>query len=107
VKRIWTPSWALLSGGWVLVMLSFFYWLVEIAGQRKIVFPFVVVGMNSIFIYVMHSLAAGWIREQLAKHGMGAVFASEWGPVIERCSVLAVLWLLCFWLYRQRAFLRI
>lgn len=107
VKRIWTPSWALLSGGWGLVMLSFFYWLVEIAGQRKIVFPLVVVGMNSIFIYVMHSLSAGWIREQLAKHGFASLFASEWGPVIERCSVLAVLWVLCFWLYRQRAFLRI
>ena len=107
VKRIWTPSWALFSAGWVLLMLSFFYWLVEIAGQRRIVFPLVVVGMNSIFIYVMHSLAAGWIREQLAKHGMATLFASEWGPVFERCGVLAVLWLLCFWLYRQRAFLRI
>jgi heparan-alpha-glucosaminide N-acetyltransferase len=107
VKRIWTPSWAIFSGGWVLLLLSFFYWLVEVAGQRRIVFPLVVVGMNSIFIYVMHSLTAGWISQQLAKHGMAGLFASTWGPVIEKCSVLAVLWLLCFWLYRQRAFLRI
>jgi predicted acyltransferase len=107
VKRIWTPSWAILSGGWVLLILAFFYWLVEIAGQRRIVFPLVVVGMNSIFIYVMHSLSAGWISQQLAKHGMASLFASAWGPVIEKCSVLAVLWLLCFWLYRQRAFLRL
>jgi hypothetical protein len=27
--------------------------------------------------------------------------------VVEKCGVLAVLWLLCFWLYRQRAFLRL
>ncbi len=107
VKRIWTPSWALFSGGWVLIILSFFYWLVEIAGQRRLVFPLVVLGMNSIFIYVMHSLAAGWIRDQLAKHGMASFFALSWGPVIEKASVLAVLWLLCFWLYRQRAFLRL
>lgn len=107
VKRIWSPSWAVFSGGWVLILLSFFYWLVEIAGQRRLVFPLVVVGMNSIFIYVMHSLTAGWIKEQLAKHGMATLFASTWGPVIERCGVLAVLWLLCFWLYRQRAFLRL
>ncbi len=107
VKRIWTPSWALFSGGWVLVMLAFFYWLVEIAGQKKLVFPLVVVGMNSLFIYVMHSLAAGWIHDQLAKHGMASLFAQPWGPVIDKASVLAVLWLLCFWLYRQRAFLRL
>lgn len=107
VKRIWTPSWAVFSGGWVLLMLSFFYWLVEIAGQRRIVFPLVVVGMNSIFIYVMHSLSAGWISQQLSKHGMATFFVTQWGPVIERCSVLAVLWLLCLWLYRQRAFLRL
>lgn len=107
VKRIWTPSWAVFSGGWVLIMLSFFYWLVEVAGQSRVVFPLVVVGMNSIFIYVMHSLCAGWISQQLSKHGMAPFFSSAWGPVIEKCSVLGVLWLLCFWLYRQKAFLRL
>jgi predicted acyltransferase len=80
---------------------------VEVRGWRRLVFPLVVVGMNSIMIYVMHSLSAGWIREQLSKHGMSTLFAGPWGPVYERCGVLAVLWLLCFWLYRQRAFLRL
>lgn len=107
VKRIWTPSWAVFSTGWVLLMLGAFYWLVEVRGWRRLVFPLVVVGMNSIMIYVMHSLSAGWIREQLSKHGMSTLFAGPWGPVYERCGVLAVLWLLCFWLYRQRAFLRL
>ena len=107
VKRIWTPSWVLFSGGLVLVMLTSFYWLIEIVGLKKPFLPLVVVGMNSIFIYVMHSLAAGWIKDQLSKHGMAELFATTWGPVIEKASVLAVLWLLCFWLYRQRAFLRL
>ena len=91
----------------VLVMLTSFYWLIEIVGLKKPFLPLVVVGMNSIFIYVMHSLAAGWIKDQLSKHGMAELFATTWGPVIEKASVLAVLWLLCFWLYRQRAFLRL
>jgi predicted acyltransferase len=107
VKRIWTPSWVLFSGGLVLVMLTSFYWIIEIVGLKKPFFPLVVVGMNSIFIYVMHSLAAGWIKDQLSKHGMAELFATTWGPVIEKASVLAVLWLLCFWLHRQRAFLRL
>ena len=107
VKRIWTPSWVMFSGGWVFLMLSVFYWLVEVAGQRKIVFPLVVVGMNSIFIYLMHSLASGWIRDTIKSHAGQEVFSGYWGPVAERCSVLAVLWLMCFWLYRRRAFLRV
>ena len=107
VKRIWTPSWIFFSGGWVLLMLAAFYWLVEIVGWRKLVWPLVVVGMNSIFIYVMHSLTAGWMVVQLRKHLAPEMFAHDWAPVVERCGVLLVLWLLCLWLYRQRVFLRI
>ena len=107
VKRIWTPSWALFSTGWVLLILAAFYWLVEIAGQRKLVFPLVVVGMNSIFIYVMHSLCAEWIRETLRTHFGQEVFKGTFGPVLQSIGVLLVLWTLCLWLYRQRVFLRL
>jgi predicted acyltransferase len=107
VKRIWTPSWVLFSGGWVLLMLAAFYWVVEVWGWRKLVFPLVVVGMNSIFIYVMSSLSRGWISGALKAHLPDGWTSGFWGPVVEKCGVLAVLWLLCFWLYRQRAFLRL
>jgi heparan-alpha-glucosaminide N-acetyltransferase len=107
VKRIWTPSWVLFSGGWVLILLAAFYWVVEVWGWRRLVFPLVVVGMNSIFIYVMNSLGGGWIRGALKAHLPDVWVAGFWGPVVERCGALAVLWLLCFWLYRQRAFLRL
>ena len=107
VKRIWTPSWAVLSGGWVLILLSFFYWLVEILGMRRLVFPLVVVGMNSIVIYLLHSLCAGWITENLHKHLPETAFPAYWTPVIERCGVLFVLWLICWWLYKQKAFIKL
>ncbi len=107
VKRIWTPSWMVFSTGWVLLMLAGFYYLVEARGWRKIVFPLVVVGMNSIFIYLMSSLASGWIRQSLRQHVPGDWTSTFWAPMIERCGALAVLWLLCWWLHRQRAFLRL
>ncbi len=107
VKRIWTPSWVILSGGWVLILLSFFYGLVEILGMRKLVFPLVVVGMNSIVIYLLHSLCAGWIRENLHKHLPETAFPAYWTPVIDRCGVLFVLWLICWWLYKQKAFIKL
>ena len=107
VKRIWTPSWVILSGGWVLIMLSFFYGLVEIIGTRRLVFPLVVVGMNSIVVYLLHSLCAGWIVDNLHKHLPETAFPAYWTPVIERCGVLFVLWLICLWLYKQKAFLKL
>lgn len=107
VKRIWTPSWAILSGGWVLILLSIFYWLVEVCGMRRLVFPLVVVGMNSIVIYLLHSLCAGWITANLHKHLPETAFPEYWTPVIERCGVLFVLWLICWWLYKQKAFIKL
>lgn len=107
VKRIWTPSWAILSGGWVLIMLAMFYWLVEIMGMRRLVFPLVVVGVNSIVIYLMSNLCTPWIIENLHKHLPEAAYPAYWVPVIERCSMLFVLWLVCWWLYKQKAFLKL
>lgn len=107
VKRIWTPSWAVLSGGWVLILLSVFYWLVEVQGMRRLVYPLVVVGANSLVIYLLHSLCAGWITENLHKHLPETAFPAYWTPVIERCGVLFVLWLVCWWLYKQKAFIKL
>ena len=107
VKRIWTPSWAIFSGGWVVLMLAAFYWLVEIANCRRLVFPLVVVGMNSITMYVFHSLFAGSIRQTLPKHLPAAWFPADYLPLIETCGSLFVLWLICAWLYKQKAFLKL
>ena len=107
VKRIWTPSWVLFSGGIVMLMLSAFYVAIEMLGLRKLAMPLAIVGMNSIFVYLAYQLSSGWIKTTLQVHLGAQIFGGEFGPMIERGSVLAVLWLLCWWLYRRRAFLSI
>ncbi len=116
VKRIWTPSWVLFSGGVVMWFLAMFYLVIEIMEVRLLAMPLVVVGMNSIFVYVMSQLTRGWFRTTIPKHlgfieiEPGVSLFSQaylYAPVVERCSFLAVIWILCWWLYRQRAFLRI
>ena len=44
VKRIWTPSWTLFSGGWCFLLLAAFCWVIETRGYRKWAFPLVVIG---------------------------------------------------------------
>lgn len=107
VKRIWTPSWALFSGGWVVWFLAAFYWLVDIQGWKRLAFPLVVVGMNSLVIYMMDSLAKGWVAQSLKTHLGTSIFSGTFGPLVEQSAILATFWLVCLWLYRQRIFVRI
>ncbi len=124
VKRIWTPSWALYSGGIVVWILAAFYTVVDVAGFRRWTLPLVVVGMNSIAMYMMAQLMKGWTWTMLGIH-LGplvawapvrnaivtvfgqSVFDPAYEPMIRLTSVLIVFWLICWWLYRQRLFVRI
>ncbi len=107
VKRIWTPSWALFSGGWVLWLLAGFFGVIDWWGKKAWAFPLVVVGMNSIAIYLMSHLIKSWLVGTLKSHFGQQIFSGVYGPVYEHLSVLAVLWLICWWLYRQKIFFRI
>src|SRR5262249_34492595 len=52
VKRIWTASFAVYAAGWTCLMLAAFFAVCDMLGWRAWAFPFFVVGMNSIAIYV-------------------------------------------------------
>jgi predicted acyltransferase len=110
VKRIWTPSWTLYSAGWASLLLSAFYSVIDLGGRKRWAFPLVVVGMNSIAMYVLAHLESGFISESLrtnlGQHWpefLGRVYA----PIVEQTAVLFVLWLVCYWMYRRKLFLRI
>ena len=61
VKRIWTPSWVLFSGGWCLLFLAAFYAVLDVMKVRFWAFPLRVIGMNSIAAYCMAGLWEGFI----------------------------------------------
>jgi predicted acyltransferase len=107
VKRIWTPSWAIFSTGWTCLMLAAFFWLIDVRGRRAWAFPLVVVGMNSIAMYLMAETLRDFIADTLRTHLGQNIFAGIYGPMVQSASVLLVLWLVCLWLYRRRVFIRI
>ncbi|HEY2838767.1 MAG TPA: hypothetical protein VGJ26_06450, partial [Pirellulales bacterium] len=114
VKVIWTPSWAIFSAGWVLLILSAFYAVIDCVGLRAWSFPLRVVGMNSIAIYVMSKMLDGWIHGRLMTHFGKDVYKNiashlvedyqPYVPIVERVAVLFVMWLVCLWMYRQKIF---
>lgn len=107
VKRIWTPSWVLYSGGIATVLLAFFILEVEVIGARWLAWPLAYVGMNSILVYLLSQFSKPWIKDRLHQHLEPDIFTGPFAPMIESGMVLGVIWVLCWWLYRQRAFLRI
>jgi len=107
VKRIWTPSWAIYSTGWTCWMLAAFYAVIDVAGYRRWSFPLVVVGMNSIAIYLMAQLMKPYVAATLRTHFGPDLFAGPYGPLIRASSTLLVFWLICFWMYRQKIFIKI
>lgn len=107
VKRIWTATFTFYSAGWVLLMLLAFYFAIEVLGWRRWAFPFVVVGANSIFIYCADIMLRGWLDTSISVFTGGYAFAGSLAPVLRSCTVLAVLWCFCYWLYRRRVFVKV
>jgi len=110
VKRIWTSSYTLYSGGLVVLMLAGFYALVEWKGWRRWAFPLLVIGANSIAIYVMSWTMEEFVSGALVRHLGRAPFAvlgPPFEPVLRGAGVLIVFWAILYWMYRRKIFLRI
>ncbi len=110
VKRIWTPSWALYSGGWVTLLLAGFVTVIEWRGWRRWAFPLVVAGLNPIALYCMWQVMGSSVRENLKTH-LGQhvfdTFGSLYAPIVERVAVLLVFWLILLWMHRRKIYLRL
>jgi heparan-alpha-glucosaminide N-acetyltransferase len=110
VKRIWTPSWTLFSGGVCFLFLSAFSWIVDAKGHRRIAFPLVVVGMNSIAAYMIAHLWEEFVQNSFRIH-LGQRVLNAFGtalePLVLGSLTLLAYWLILFWMYRRKLFLRI
>jgi predicted acyltransferase len=108
VKRIWTSSFGIYAAGWTFLMILAFYWVIDVLRWRHWAFPLVVVGMNSIAIYVSAGVLSPVIRQCLQPFvGPTLSYVPATAPVIVAVLVVLVQWLFCYWLYRQRIFFRV
>lgn len=112
IKRICTSSFILASGGWCLLTLAFFYWLVDIRGVRKWTPFFIIVGMNPIFIYLFsQSVGHQWFNGYVTIYTDGILgplgVSPTWAHLVAALVALGLEWGLCYWLYRRKIFFRI
>ncbi|PWJ54727.1 putative acyltransferase [Dyadobacter jejuensis] len=106
-KNLWSSSFVLCAGGFSTLLLALFYWIIDVLNYRKWTFFFVVIGMNSIVIYMVgdfinfsytaHALFGGlleFLPDPLEK--MGEVFA-----------FIGVQWAFMYYLFKKKLFLKV
>jgi predicted acyltransferase len=108
VKRIWTPSWVLFSGGWCFLLLAAFYGVNDVLSWRRWAFPLVVVGANSIAAYCLsNSFVRPELLRMVERHLPEIPAHPEIAELLYRGLTLLILWLILLWMYRRRLFLKV
>ena len=111
IKKIATSSFVFASGGWAILALCFCYWLIDV---KKIFTKgskfFIIVGMNCIFIYLFFEVGGAGLVSKIFIPFTKALFS--WGgnltvEIMTSLSVWAALWYICYWLYKNRLFIKI
>ncbi len=111
IKKIATASFVFASGGWAILALAFTYWLIDIKKMfAKGSQIFIVVGMNSIFIYMLFSMGGAGILTEVFKPIVNSLLGWTGNIIAEILTSIAVwsaLWYLCFWMFRNKIFIKI
>jgi predicted acyltransferase len=106
IKHLWTSSMVLYAGGWSLLLLAIFYLLIDVWGFKKWAFPFVVIGMNAIALYTavhifdfkhIGNVFVGGLADRLG----------DWNPFVQAVAAFVVVWLILYWMYRQKVFIKV
>jgi predicted acyltransferase len=106
IRLIWTGSYVLICGGISFLLLALFYALIDVYGFRKWAFGFTVIGLNAITVYVATTLFD-------FRH-IGNIFVGDllsrtgaWAEFLEASATFAVVWLILYWMYRSKTFVRL
>jgi predicted acyltransferase len=111
IKRIWTSSYALVGGGWSLLLLATFYWLIDLRHIARWATPFVWIGSNALLIYlVSHLVDFRAVSAYFVGGPVAAALDSLWiglSGVVLALTSIGICAALCGWLHARRIFLRL
>ena len=106
IKLLWTSSFVLVAGGISCLMMATFYLVIDVLGFRRWVFPFTVIGMNALAVYMatilfdFRKIGNIFVGHLLPRVGRWDLFLSE-------SAALAIVWLILYWMYRTKSFIKV
>jgi predicted acyltransferase len=112
IKRIATSSFTLASGGLCLLGLGFLFSWIDLLNHKKFLKFFLIVGMNSIFIYIFFEIVVNrWLREYLNVIVNGLIspvgLPQNFINIVASLVIFSVEWGLCYWLYKKKIFFKL
>ncbi len=112
IKRIATSSFTIVSLGWCLLGLSFCYWWIDILNHKKYLMFFLIIGMNSLFIYLFFEIVGSrWFNDYInaITGGLMQIVHVLDMPraIISSLCIFILEWLLCYFLYKKKIFFRL
>ena len=104
-RHLWTPSMVLWSGGISFVVVALSYLVIDVAGFVAWTFPLVVIGANSLLAYVWDHVFDRGISDVLLAN-LARQFSEPTEELIRAIGEVGIMWLLLYYLYRNRSFLK-
>ncbi|MDP4275713.1 MAG: DUF5009 domain-containing protein, partial [Bacteroidota bacterium] len=107
-KNLWTSSFVLYAGGWSLILLFIFYFIIDVMNYKKWSMPFVWIGMNSILIYMAaHGIINFSSTASFLFNGLIQFSPAAWQPVWLGTGILLIQLALLYFLYLKKWFLKV
>lgn len=106
IKHVWTTSFALFSSGLCFLLLAVFYLVIDYWKYQRWAVFFIVVGSNSILAYMIGDLHCFSEIADLFLLGTKR-FLGEWYPFVLSLGSYTVFWLLFYFLYKKKIFIKV
>jgi predicted acyltransferase len=106
IQKAWPATFDIYAAGLPPILLALFYLAIDVAGFRKWPFFFRVIGMNSIAIYLGTRMIDFGYTSKFWFGGL-ARLSGDAGPLVLLAGTIAVEWLVLYFLYKKKVFLRV
>lgn len=106
-KTLWTSSFSLVTIGYSTLLLTLFYWLIDILKFKKSAKFFAVIGTNSIIVYLGTSIIDWQYTSKSIFGGFINIVPASWHDLVMICGMVFLQWLVLYWLYRRNIFIKV
>lgn len=107
IRSLWTSTFVLETCGISTLLFAVSYILIDAGGYSKWAFPFTVIGVNSIAVYMMAHMFDFSLIGNIFVGGFSKLFPPHTGEFIQAVGALVIMWLIMYWMYIKKIFIKV